>query len=611
MTKAYRCTEDCIRDLDKIDQLIRVTEPISPNLEMAELTRRVYKIGGPALFFEKVIGTPFRATSNLFGTIERSRYIFRKSLSPVKTAIRFKARPASVFSDLKSLFPLSTAGLRSLPIPTRLAPVLSSQTTVSQLPQITSWPMDGGAFITLPQVLTEDPEKGGLFNTNLGMYRVQLSGNDYRENEEVGIHYQIHRGIGIHHAKAIKKNQPLKVCIFVGGPPAHTLAAVMPLPEDLSEIVFAGMMANRNVRYTRWNEYPILADADFCLVGTIDPKKTKPEGPFGDHLGYYSLTHEFPYMKVEKVFHRPNAIWPFTVVGRPPQEDSTFGHLIHEITKPMVPVEIPGVKELNAVDEAGVHPLLLAIGSERYVPYRQRLPMEILTQANAILGFNQCSLAKYLFIVAQEDNSDLSTQCTQSFFIHLLERVDLSRDLHFQTQTTIDTLDYSTPELNLGSKVVVAAAGSKIRDLATEIPQQLASPFNHSKIVLPGICAVEGPRFTKNYEIAKGQVESLCASIESHRWSGIPLVVLVDDVEFCVDDWSNFLWLTFTRSNPATDIYGASSFVIDKHWGTKGPLVIDARFKPHNAPPLIESKSVNQRVDQIVENHPELNQMFN
>ncbi|MCH2576676.1 UbiD family decarboxylase, partial [Candidatus Poribacteria bacterium] len=425
------------------------------------------------------------------------------------------------------------------------------------------------------------------------------------------IHYQIHRGIGIHHAKAIKKNQPLKVCIFVGGPPAHTLAAVMPLPEDLSEIVFAGMMANRNVRYTRWNEYPILADADFCLVGTIDPQKTKPEGPFVDHLGYYSLTHEFPYMKVEKVFHRPNAIWPFTVVGRPPQEDSTFGHLIHEITKPMVPVEIPGVKELNAVDEAGVHPLLLAIGSERYVPYRQRLPMEILTQANAILGFNQCSLAKYLFIVAQEDNPDLSTQCTQSFFIHLLERVDLSRDLHFQTQTTIDTLDYSTPELNLGSKVVVAAAGSKIRDLATEIPQQLASPFNHSKIVIPGICAVEGPRFTKNYEIAKGQVESLCASIEPHRWSGIPLVVLVDDIEFCVDDWSNFLWLTFTRSNPATDIYGASSFVIDKHWGTKGPLVIDARFKPHNAPPLIESESVNQRVDQIVENHPELNQMFN
>ena len=578
---------------------------------MAELTRRVYKARGPALLFEKVVGTPFPAASNLFGTIERSQYIFRKSLSSVKSAVRFKANPASVFSNLKNLFRLPVAGFRSLPLLTSSAPVLARQTTVSQLPQIVSWPMDGGAFITLPQVLTEDPEEGGLFNTNLGMYRVQLSGNDYQIDQEVGLHYQIHRGIGIHHSKAIKKKQPLKVCIFVGGPPAHTLAAVMPLPEGLSEIIFAGMMAARNVRYKRWNDYPILADSDFCLIGTIDPQATKPEGPFGDHLGYYSLTHHFPYMKVEKVFHRPNAIWPFTVVGRPPQEDSTFGHLIHEITKPMVPVEIPGVKELNAVDEAGVHPLLLAIGSERYVPYRQRLPMEILTQANAILGFNQCSLAKYLFIVAKEDNPDLSTHHIQSFFAHLLERVDLTRDLHFQTQTTMDTLDYSTPELNFGSKVVVAAAGPKIRDLATEVPQRLVAPFDHSRMIMPGICAVAGPRFTENYELAKNQVENLCSVIESSRWSTLPLVVLVDDVEFCVADWSNFLWLTFTRSNPSTDIYGAGSFVIDKHWGTQGPLVIDARFKPHNAPPLMESKSVNQRVDQIVENHPQLNQLLN
>ena len=133
------------------------------------------------------------------------------------------------------------------------------------------------------------------------MYRIQLSGNDYQVEREVGLHYQIHRGIGVHHAKAIKQNQPLKVCVFVGGPPAHTFAAVMPLPEGLSEVIFAGMLAGRNFRFKKWRGHQIAAEADFCLVGTIDPYETKPEGPFGDHLGYYSLTHDLPYMIVEKV----------------------------------------------------------------------------------------------------------------------------------------------------------------------------------------------------------------------------------------------------------------------------------------------------------------------
>ena len=611
LARPYRCTEDCIRDLDKTGQLIRVQEEVSPYLEMAELTRRVYKAGGPALLFEQVSGTPFRSVSNLFGTVDRGRYIFRKTLSSVKAAVRFKADVRTAFTSLKNLFSLPLAALHSLPIYTRSAPVLACETTVSKLPQIVSWPLDGGAFITLPQVLSEDPEEPGLLNTNLGMYRIQLSGNDYQVEKEVGLHYQIHRGIGIHHAKAIKQNHPLKVCIFVGGPPAHTFAAVMPLPEGLSEVIFAGMLAGRNFRFKKWRGYQIAAEADFCLVGTIDPYETKPEGPFGDHLGYYSLTHDFPYMKVEKVFHRKNAIWPFTVVGRPPQEDTTFGRLIHEISSPMVPVEIPGLKELHAVDEAGVHPLLLAIGSERYVPYRQRIPMELLTQANAILGFNQCSLAKYLLIVAEEDKPDLSTHEIEVFFVHLLERIDLTRDIHFQTRTTIDTLDYSSQELNFGSKVVFAAAGPKIRELATEIPQHLSVPFEKAKMVMPGVCAVGSPTFSDDYDQARAQVKSFCAEVNPDQWRAIPLIVLVDDVQFCTADLANFLWLTFTRSNPSEDIYGVQEFVENKHWGTYGSLVIDARFKPHNAPPLIESEAVNKRVDQIIDNNPQLDRLLN
>src|SRR6185312_8544738 len=211
----------------------------------------------------------------------------------------------------------------------------------------------------------------------------------------------------------------------------------------------------------------ISADADFVITGTVMPHDNKPEGPFGDHLGYYSLKHPFPLMRVHKVYAKQNAIWPFTVVGRPPQEDTAFGALIHEISGSAIPHEIPVVKEVHAVDAAGVHPLLLAVGSERYTPYlKNKRPAELLTQANRILGTGQLSLAKYLFISA-DPKDQLNCHNIRDFFKYVFERVDLIRDLHFYTKTTIDTLDYSGSSINEGSKLVVAAYGEKIRELKT------------------------------------------------------------------------------------------------------------------------------------------------
>ncbi len=294
------------------------------------------------------------------------------------------------------------------------------------------------------------------------MYRVQISGNQFEADREVGLHYQIHRGIGVHHAAAIRRGEPLKVNVFVGGPPSLTVAAVMPLPEGLPELAFAGALGGRRIRMVQPENFlPMPADADFVICGTIDPDRRKPEGPFGDHLGYYSLQHDFPVMRVDRVYHRDGAIWPFTSVGRPPQEDTSFGEIIHELTAPLVPTVLPGVHSVHAVDAAGVHPLLLAVGSERYVPYANlRRPQELLTQANAILGQGQMSLAKYLFIMAKEDAPDLDIHDVPAFFRHVLERVDWTQDLHFQTRTTMDTLDYSGHGLNEGSKVVIAAAGA-------------------------------------------------------------------------------------------------------------------------------------------------------
>jgi 4-hydroxy-3-polyprenylbenzoate decarboxylase len=444
----------------------------------------------------------------------------------------------------------------------------------------------------LPQVYTELADKPGWRHSNLGMYRIQLSGNDYQLNHQIGLHYQIHRGIGVHHAAALRKGLPFRVNIFVGGPPAITLAAVMPLPESLPELAFAGALGGRRVRLIKQGDaLPIAADADFVISGTVDPDKQLPEGPFGDHLGYYSLAHPFPVLNVEKVYHRKDAIWPFTVVGRPPQEDTSFGQIIHEITGPVIPTVVHGVHAVHAVDAAGVHPLLLAIGSERYVPYEQtRRPRELLTCANAILGQGQLSLAKYLLIIAKEDNPDLDIHDISAFFRHVLERVDWHTDLHFQTSTTIDTLDYSGTGLNEGSKLVIAVAGPARRQLAATLPSlQMPTGFSEPRVCLPGVLAVQG----------NGAIDQFCKSWRPVDVEGFPLIVVVDDSDFTARTLNNFLWVTFTRSNPAADIDGIASFTRQKHWGCEGSLVIDARIKAHHAPPLVEDAEVGRRVDAL------------
>jgi 4-hydroxy-3-polyprenylbenzoate decarboxylase len=341
------------------------------------------------------------------------------------------------------------------------------------------------------------------------------------------------------------------------------------------------------------------AEADFVICGHVVPGERKPEGPFGDHLGYYSLKHDFPVLCVDRVYHRPGAIWPFTSVGRPPQEDTTFGALIHELTGPVIPSVIPGVHAVHAVDAAGVHPLLLAIASERYVPDAAvRRPQEILTTANALLGQGQLSLAKYLLIVAREDKPALDIHDIPAFLRHLLERVDWRTDLHFQTQTTIDTLDYSGHGLNQGSKVVIAAAGPPRRKLSAELASGLrfADGFHSPRIALPGIVVVQGPSYPQGGRDIAAFCRSFSAGDSAEEF---PLVIIVDDSDFTARSLRNFLWVTFTRSNPAADIEGVGAHFEQKHWGCTGPLVIDARIKPHHAPPLVDDSEIERRVDRL------------
>ncbi|MCR2805723.1 UbiD family decarboxylase [Paenibacillus soyae] len=596
----YPTLEACVNDLERHGHLVRIREEVDPELEMAAIHLRVFEAGGPALLFENVKGSRYRAVSNLFGTLERSKFIFRQTWESTQNVIALRNDPMKALKQPLKNARAATAATKALPLRQSGGAAGFEEIAVSDLPLIKHWPMDGGAFVTLPQVYTEDPDKPGIMNANLGMYRVQLTGNDYITDKEIGLHYQIHRGIGIHQHKADRKGEPLKVSIFAGGPPAHTLSAVMPLPEGLSELTFAGLLSGRRFRYGYEDGFCISREADFVITGEIHSGETKPEGPFGDHLGYYSLIHPFPLMRVRKVYAKPNAIWPFTVVGRPPQEDTAFGALIHELTGDAVKQEIPGVKEVHAVDAAGVHPLLFAIGSERYTPYAPaKQPAELLTIANRILGTGQLSLAKYLFIAAEE-REPLSTHHEAEFLSYILERIDLQRDIHFQTNTTIDTLDYSGTGLNQGSKVILAACGEKKRELCASVPPQLEGlrSFVNPRLVLPGVVALEGPAFG-SYTEAEGQLRELTEAIrERGDMPECPLIVLCDDSSFLSEALSNFLWTTFTRSNPSHDMYGVNSGYTFKHWGCDN-LVIDARAKPHHAPPLIPDPAVVKRIDRL------------
>jgi len=608
----YKSLEQALLDLEKAGMLKRIHAEVDPHLEMAEIARENFRQGGPALLFEHVKGSKFRAACNIFGSDERFNFLFRDGFEQTKTAIQFKSNPAEFFRHPSpaKFWKASQAGISSMPM--RSGSINDfEECCLQDLPQLVSWPMDGGAFITLPQVATRPSENANILQTNVGMYRIQISGNDYIPNEECGLHYQIKRDIAHHHQKALEEGRPLKVSIFIGGPPSHTFAAVMPMPENLSELLFAGMLGNRRFRYFEHDGYLISSDADFCILGELEPS-LKPEGPFGDHIGYYSGKHDFPCMKVKKVLCKKNAIFPFTVVGRPPQEDTLFGKFIHKITEPMVPASLPGVYGIHAVDDAGVHPLCLALGSEAFRPYataEEREPMELLKTANALLGFNQASLTKYLLIAAKEDAAGLDVNDVPAFFTHVLERIHFDRDLHFQTATTIDTLDYTGTSLNHGSKVVIAAAGVKYRELRNN-PSDLESltlpqGFKVAAIVMPGVLMIEGPSYKKS-ETLRDLKDALAhwEFRENYPWISIidegATNVAANSGTSTNNVLSDFLWLTFTRSDPAQDIYGLDESVEEKHWKCSAPMIIDARIKPHHQKQLTVPTEITAKAKQIL-----------
>ncbi|MGH9944430.1 MAG: UbiD family decarboxylase [Pyrinomonadaceae bacterium] len=541
--------------------LINVETEVDPYLELAEVHRRVIERGGPAILFTRVKGSRYPVVTNLFGTARRIELAFgpkpkalvrevvhvAESLLPPKPAQLWQHR-ALALEALK----LGTKSTRHAPV----REVIDRPARLEELPVLTTWQEDGGPFFTLPLVYTEHPETR---KHNLGMYRMQRY-----DRQSTGLHWQIHKGGGFHYHHAEQRDQPLPVTVFLGGPPALILSAIAPLPEDVPELVLASLLAGERIRMSPnpvEGGHRLVAEAEFALVGRVPPRERRPEGPFGDHYGYYSLRHDYPVFHVAAVCHRRDAIYPATVVGKPRQEDFFIGDYLQQLLSPLFPLVMPSVRDLWSYGETGFHSLAAAVVRERY-------RREALVSGFRILGEGQLSLTKFLLLTdTPQDLRDF-----KSLFEHILARVRWETDLFVFSNVSMDTLDYTSGTINEGSKAIMLGLGEPVRDLPREFRGELPGDVKRAEVFCGGCLVVEGAPYAADPEQAARLAREAA-------FAGWPLVVLHDSAEVARSS-ADFLWATWTRFEPAADIHAAETEVRRHHLVYRGPVVIDARMKP-------------------------------
>jgi UbiD family decarboxylase len=541
--------------------LCEVTAEADPRLEIPEIHRRVIAKGGPALLFRRPKGADFPVVTNLFGTPERVDLAFgsrpKEFLERLVEAAHTLVPPT--LGKLWSFRDLAAPALRIGTRSVASGPVTEVEEAprLDRLPALTGWHSDGGPFFTLPLVFTQNPVNG---KPNLGMYRMQVHGP-----AETGMHFQIHKGGGFHLFEAERANRPLPVTVFLGGPPAMILAAIAPLPEDVPEILLASLvLGGRLPRVEGRGPHPLVSECEFAFVGEVPPGVRRPEGPFGDHYGYNSLAHDYPVFRVSKVFRRKDAIWPATCVGRPRQEDFFLGDYLQDLLSPLFPLVMPAVRQLWSYGETGFHSLAGAVVRERY-------PREAVASGFRILGEGQLSLTKFVVLT----DRDVDLRDFRTVWETVLARCDWRTDLIVAGTTSQDTLDYTGPLVNRGSKGMILGLGEAARPLPErwDASAPLPDGVRAARAFCRGCLVVEG----RPYADEKGQAGRIAAF---DGWRDWPVVVLVDDVAEATASTELFLWTTFTRMEPAADIHGREQHVSRFHVGLEPPVVFDCRMKP-------------------------------
>jgi menaquinone biosynthesis decarboxylase len=574
----HRNLRSFLETLRKENDLIEIEAEVNPYLEIAEIHRRAIEAQGKALLFKRVKGSNFPVVTNLFGTNKRIELAFgTRPQEFVKTAVEMvedllPPRFGKLWGYRQMAFDALKLGTKTV----KRAPVLESsqkEIDLEKLPLLQLWHEDGGHFVTLPLVYTESPTSG---KNNLGMYRIQRY-----DKTTTGIHWQIHKGGGFHYHEAEKLNQSLPVTIFLGGAPAMILSAIAPLPEDVPELMLASLLAGNKIEMAKnpiENGHRLIAEAEFAICGKVAPHLRKPEGPFGDHYGYYSLTHDYPIFEATAVYHRKDAIYPATVVGKPRQEDFFIGDYLQELLSPLFPLVMPAVKDLWSYGETGFHSLAAAVVKERY-------SREALGAGFRILGEGQLSLTKFLLLTDKPQN----LRDFKSLFEHILERVNWESDFFIFDRTSFDTLDYASGKINHGSKAMLVGVGEAIRDLKREFTGALPVGIKAAKVFCGGCLVLAGTEYEKDKTLAE-RVAKL------NNFNDFQVVVLHDKIEFA-DAADKFLWATWTRFNPSTDIYAKENVVKNNHISYHSPIVIDARMKPWYPKEVEPREDIVQLVD--------------
>ena len=583
MNHGFKVITDLSAYLDVLkheSELLQIDTQVSPHLEIAEIHRRVIRQGGPALLFTNVEGSDFPVVTNLFGTARRLE-------------LAFGHRPQKFVADLvqlaETMLPPTFDKLwanraffgQSLKVGTKFVktgPIMEGYQNpprLTGLPLLTSWHSDGGPFVTLPLVYTEHPDGRGH---NLGMYRIQRY-----DDSTTGIHWQIHKGGGYHYHAAEQRNESLPLSLFIGGPPALMMAAIAPLPENIPELMLASLLLGKKLELIQdpHHPHPLIANVEFAVKGLVPPHVRRPEGPFGDHYGYDSLTHDYPVFQVSHLYHRRQAIYPATVVGRPRQEDFFIGDFLQDLLSPLFPLVMSGVRQLKTFGETGFHCLAAARVMDRY-------PREAFASGLRILGEGQLSLTKFLLLT----DGEIDVADFEKLWCHILERVDWRRDLFIFANVSQDTLDYTGPSVNKGSKAMLMGLGKEPRrTLLQTFSGSLPAGCSKPAVFLPGTLVIQGDSYeTSAHELP----QRIAGHPDLAEW---PMIILVDDCTAATENMQEFLWTVFTRFEPAADIHAAGSKTNRFHVELEQPIVFDCRIKPWYTPVLEVDLATRQKVD--------------
>jgi 4-hydroxybenzoate decarboxylase subunit C len=573
-----------LKALEDAGELHRTKVEIDPAFELTEIARRAIREDKPALLVEHPKGSSYPLVINHFASEKRIELALSKHPEQIgKELIHF----------LEQVFPPTLKVLLdNKPIVKQFLKARTKQVTsgISQeniedpdldaLPIQACWPQDGGRFITYGQVITYDPQNG---KRNIGIYRMQVF-----DKQTTGMHWQIQKGGGFHYYRAEQMGLDLGLAVALGTSPAFTLATIAALPEGIDEAMFAGFLQDRRIEFTKGKKIPINvpANAEFILEGIVPTKERRMEGPFGDHFGHYSAASEFPVFHLKAITHRRNPIYPATVVGKPPMEDKSLGNATQQMLGPLIKLIHKEVTDIWAYYEAGFHNLLVASIEQRY-------QKEAIKAALGMMGTDQLSLTKCMILVS----TGVNVKDWHAVLREIHDNFDPHYDFIMIPKVPLDTLDFTSYKMNLGSKMIIDATRKTNRHVESRL-QRDRSMMTNVKSLDSSILDVNLVDDTfLLVKVSSGGREIVEKLVHDSRLTGLPMLAAVsEDVD--IHDKESYIWGVFTRFDCERDVVFTEQKLAGISPIYKGVIGIDATWKPGYPEPLVMKPEIVKLVDE-------------